>query len=279
VKDWPKPVEKQFIVARLTELRDAFGPNHPAVQKVLQGRAPSIVADSLVQNSALVDSSRYADLLDEGYLNSDDASVPVVNALAPLYRQTNQQMQGYVDTGENLNARLNRARFAVYGSTVPPDATFTLRIADGRVKSYAYNGTRASAFTNFYGLYDHYYSYGSDAWALPQKWLSPPADFDLQTPFNLVTTNDISGGNSGSPLLNRDLEIVGLIFDSNIEALPNEYLYTNRRARAISVDARGILEALRDLYGADRIAQELTTGELVETEEEANARAAASSTQ
>jgi hypothetical protein len=279
VKDWPKPVEKQFIVARLTELRDAFGPNHPAVQKVLQDRAPSIVADSLVQNSALVDSSRYADLLDKGYLNSNDASVPVVNALAPLYRQTNQQMQGYVDTGENLNARLNRARFAVYGSTVPPDATFTLRIADGRVKSYAYNGTQAPAFTNFYGLYDHYYSYGSDAWSLPQKWLSPPADFDLETPFNLVTTNDISGGNSGSPLLNRDLEIVGLIFDSNIEALPNEYLYTNRRARAISVDARGILEALRDLYGADRIAQELTTGELVETEEEANARAAASSTQ
>jgi len=277
IKDWPDPVEKQFIVTRLTELREAFGSNHPAVEKVLQGRAPSVVADSLVRKSALVDSTRYAELLDEGYLNSDDASVPIINALAPLYRQTTQQMQGYIDTGENLNARLNRARFSVYGSTVPPDATFTLRIADGRVKAYSYNGTRAPAFTNFYGLYDHYFSYGSDAWSLPQKWLSPPADFDLETPFNLVTTNDISGGNSGSPLLNRDLEVVGLIFDSNIEALPNEFLYTNERARAVSVDARGILEALRDLYGADRIAQELTTGELVSSEEEANAKAAASS--
>jgi hypothetical protein len=241
---------------------------------VLQDRAPSAVADSLVAKSALLDSTRYADLLGDGYLNSNDASVPVINALAPLFLQTNQQMRGYMDTGENLNAKLNRARFAVYGDAVPPDATFTLRIADGRVRSYPYNGTQAPAFTNFYGLYDHYYSYGKTAWQLPQKWLSPPEAFDLQTPFNLVTTNDISGGNSGSPLLNRDLEVVGLIFDSNIEALPNEYLYTNQRARAISVDARGILEALRDLYGADRIAQELTTGELIPSEAEANAAAA-----
>ncbi len=274
IKDWPKPVEKQFIVTRLVELRDAFGASHPTVQKVLQDRAPSAVADSLVAKSALLDSTRYADLLGDGYLNSNDASVPVINALAPLFLQTNQQMQGYMDTGENLNAKLNRARFAVYGDAVPPDATFTLRIADGRVRSYPYNGTQAPAFTNFYGLYDHYYSYGKTAWQLPQKWLSPPEAFDLQTPFNLVTTNDISGGNSGSPLLNRDLEVVGLIFDSNIEALPNEYLYTNQRARAISVDARGILEALRDLYGADRIAQELTTGELIPSEAEANAAAA-----
>ena len=271
MEDWPKPVEKDFIAARLREVRDAFGSSHPTVQKILQDRSPQELAQHLVDNSALIDSTQYDRLLGEGYLNSGDPSVPIINALAPLFFQTNRQMQDYVDTEENLNAQLNRARFAVYGPTMPPDATFTLRLSDGRVQSYPYNGTRAPAFTNFFGLYDHYYSYGADAWKLPARWLSPPQAFDLQTPFNLVSTNDIAGGSSGSPLLNRDLEVVGLIFDSNIEALPNEYLYTNRTARAISVDARAILEAIRDLYGAERIAQELTTGTLVPSEEEAKA--------
>jgi len=269
--DWPKPVEKGFIAARLREVRDAFGASHPTVQKILQNRSPQEVAQHLVDNSALIDSTQYARLLGEGYLNSGDPSVPIINALAPLFFQTNRQLQDYISTEENLNARLNRARFAVYGPTMPPDASFTLRLSDGRIQSYPYNGTRASAFTNFFGLYDHYYSYGADVWKLPARWLSPPQAFDLDTPFNLVSTNDIAGGSSGSPLLNRDLEVVGLIFDSNIEALPNEYLYTNRTARAISVDARGILEAIRDLYGADRLAQELTTGTLVPSEDDAKA--------
>jgi hypothetical protein len=128
------------------------------------------------------------------------------------------------------------------------------------VKGYSYNGTVAPAFTNFYGLYDRYYSHDGDDWALPDRWITPPDSFDLDTPLNIVSTNDISGGSSGSPLLNKDLEIVGVIFDSNMQALPNEYLYREREARAISVDVRGIVEALDDMYGATRLVQELTGG-------------------
>lgn len=279
VRDWPRSVEQALIAERLRELRDAYGTNHPSIQRVLGNQSPRDVAQMLVQESALTDSSGYVALLDEGYLRSKDPSVPIVKAIAPLFRNANRQMQDFNDTEENLNARLSRARFAVYGTQVPPDASFSLRLSDGRVQSYSYNGTRAPAFTNFYGLYDHYYAYEEPAWNLPEPWREPPADFDLGTPFNLVSTNDISGGSSGSPLLNRDLEVVGLIFDSNIEALPNEFLYTSQTARAISVDARGILEVLGDVLDTDRIVQELTTGQLVSSEEEADAEASTSARQ
>ncbi|MDX1548285.1 MAG: S46 family peptidase, partial [Rhodothermales bacterium] len=129
----------------------------------------------------------------------------------------------------------------------------------------------APAFTTFYGLYNHHHSHPSDDWRLPERWLTPPATFDLSTPLNLVTTADITGGNSGSPLLDKDLRLVGLVFDGNIESLPNTYLYTDEAARSIAVDARGILEALDDIYDADRIVLELTTGRLVSSEADADA--------
>lgn len=272
IEDWPADLERQFIATRLHEIREGLGASDPTVQRLMRDRTPEEIADQLVQNSALIDSTRFADLLSDGYLNSDDASVPVIEALAPIFFTINQQRQDYNATEQNLNARLARARRTVRETQVPPDATFTLRIADGVVRGYEYNGTRAPAFTNFYGLYDHHFSYQQDAWTLPDTWLDPPAAFDFGTPLNMVTTNDIAGGSSGSPLVNKNLEIVGLVFDSNIEALPNKYLYTNRVARAISVDARAILEALSDFYEADRIAEELRTGTLYPTEEEAEAQ-------
>ena len=277
VENWPPEIEKEFIALRLRTVRNVLGAEDPTVRKIMGERTPEQIAERLVANSALMDSTSYAALLDNGYLNSKDASVPVVQALAPLFLSLNQQRQDYRSTEDNLNARLAQVRFDVLGTRVPPDATFTLRLADGVVKGYEYNGTRASPFTNFYGLYDHHYSYQIEPWTLPDRWLSPPDEFDLETPLNLVSTNDITGGNSGSPLLNKDLEVVGLIFDSNIEALPNEYLYTDKAARAISVDARGIMEVLDDFYGADRIAIELRSGELLTTEEQADARATSSS--
>ena len=263
IEDWPAAVEEAFIAARLREMRDALGSSDPTVRRVLQDRTPEAVAQRLVTRSALTDSSLYATILEDGYLGSKDASVPVIQAMAPLYFTVTRQLQDYQSSEDNLNARLARARFSVFKYTIPPDATFTPRIADGVVQGYEYNGTRAAAFTNFYGLLDHYHSYQVPDWDLPERWQNLPDGFDPSTPLNLVTTNDISGGNSGSPLLNQDLEIVGLIFDSNYEALPNEYLYTNRAARAVSVDGRGILEALEHVYNADRVAVELTSGRLI----------------
>jgi hypothetical protein len=120
----------------------------------------------------------------------------------------------------------------------------------------------APPFTNFYGLYDRYFSHNDEAWSLPPQWITATDSLDLGTPLNLVSTVDISGGSSGSPLLNEDLEVVGVVFDSNMEALPNQYFYRTRGARAVAVDARGILEALRTVYEADRLVNEITADAL-----------------
>lgn len=264
IEDWPVELEKEMLAARLRELRSYLGDNDPTVNRVLQGRSAEAVAERIVSNTALTDSASYAALLEEGYLSSNDPTVMLAEALTPLYFSLQQQLSGLQTREQSLVADLARARFAVYGRDIPPDASFSLRIADGVVAGYPYNGTIAPTHTTYYGLYSHYHSYKSvsDEWDLPESWLTPPADLDLTTPVNLVSTNDITGGNSGSALLDKDLRIVGLIFDSNIDALQNTYIYLDERGRAISVDSRGILEALDDMYEADRIVEELRTGRL-----------------
>lgn len=267
VEDWPAGLEEKVLLAQLRRIRQAYGPNHPTIQRLYRKRSPEELAAHLVQNSALMDSTAFIGLLDEGYRNSDDPSVPVIEALAPMFLNVNRQMQDVRNTEQRLNGRLSRARFAIFGTRFPPDANGSLRLSDGRVRSYQYNGTVAPPFTNFYGLYDRYFSHNESAWSLPDQWIQAADRLDLGTPLNLVSTNDISGGSSGSPLLNEDLEVVGVVFDSNVEGLPNEFLYRSQAARAISVDVRGILEALRTVYDADRVVEELTTGQLPSMEE------------
>ena len=259
VRDWPPGLERKFLIAQFEEIRSAYGADHPTVQRLFRTRTPKELAARLVQESALMDSTAFLNLLDEGYRRSDDPSVPVIEALAPMFLNINRQMQDIRSSEQTFNARLSRARFAIYGTRFPPNATGSLRFSGGRVQSYRYNGTVAPSFTNFYGLYDRYFSHNQEAWSLPEQWVAAADSLDLGTPLNLVSTVDISGGSSGSPLLNSDLEVVGVVFDSNMEGLPNEYLYRNRAARAVAVDVRGILEALRTVYDADRLAQEITS--------------------
>ena len=145
----------------------------------------------------------------------------------------------------------------MFGNALPPDATFTLRISDGRVKSYDYNGTEAPVNTTYFGLYDrHYSNKGEFPWSLPEKWMNPPMEL-LKSPLNLVSTNDIIGGNSGSALINANAEAVGLIFDGNIESLPGNFIYDEQHNRTVSVNAGGIYAAMKYIYKADRILDEL----------------------
>jgi len=149
----------------------------------------------------------------------------------------------------------------VFGTTIPPDATFTLRIADGVVSGYPYNGTVAPAWTTFYGLYDRWASAGGqDPWALPERWQSPPPEFDMGTPLNFVSTVDIIGGNSGSPVVNRNLEVVGAAFDGNIQSLPGEFIFLPTLNRCVSVHSAGILEVIQDLFGQEELAREMREG-------------------
>ena len=175
-----------------------------------------------------------------------------------------QQRMAALTTRENdLESQLGRARYEVYGVAVPPDATFSLRFSDGVVRGYPYNGTIAPPFTTFYGVYDHYHSYGPDTpWRLPAKWLPVPPSLDLSTKLNFPATSDTIGGNSGSPMVNRDLELVGLNFDRTIEGLLRDYIYLPNRGRNVAVDARAILEALDAVYDMDALVAELQAGRL-----------------
>ncbi|MFA5011989.1 MAG: S46 family peptidase [Ignavibacteria bacterium] len=179
------------------------------------------------------------------------------------FRSLYRKLQVFGAKEEYYNQILGRAIYDVYGTKIPPDATFTLRISDGVIKSYDYNGTIAPPNTTFYGMLDRYYSFDKKyPWEVHSRWLNPPADFDLGTPFNFISTNDIIGGNSGSPMINKNSEIVGLIFDGNIESMPGEFIYSSDVPTTVSVDSRGLLEAINDMYNLKRIGSELVNGKI-----------------
>jgi hypothetical protein len=157
--------------------------------------------------------------------------------------------------------RVGQARFKVYGHTAYPDATFTLRLSFGAVKDYPMNGTKAPTRTTFYGLYDRAYSFGlKPPFDLPSRYLDKRGSLDLSTPLNFVSTNDIIGGNSGSPVVNKQGELVGLIFDGNIESLVGEFVYSEDTNRAVAVHSAAIIESLRKLYDAAPLADEIVSG-------------------
>jgi hypothetical protein len=156
-------------------------------------------------------------------------------------------------------ALISKALFEEKGDSVYADATFTLRLAFGTVKGYEVNGKFVAPYTTIGGAFEHAAAHGNkDPFELPASWFEArKSALDLETPLNFVSTADIIGGNSGSPVVNRDNEVVGLIFDGNIQSLVLDYGYDDELARAISVDSRGIIEALRSIYHADRLVKEL----------------------
>ena len=155
--------------------------------------------------------------------------------------------------------KIATARWKLYGKTVPPDATFTLRLSYGTVKSFPDMGTTIAPYTTFYGMLDRSIGHGGQApWALTPRWQEKQDRLSLATPLNFVSTNDIIGGNSGSPVVDRAGEFVGIIFDGNIESLAWDYYFDDSRGRAVSVDARGIIEALTKIYEANALVKELT---------------------
>ncbi|GJQ21378.1 MAG: hypothetical protein HBSIN02_17330 [Bacteroidia bacterium] len=226
---------------------------------------PAEAAASLMQRTRLTDTSVVQNLLAHP---SEIAAFPdpFLAYVTGAASYANTVRERFNDALARERARvqvLGKAVFDIYGTSIPPDATFTLRIADGVVKNYEYNGTLAPVYTTFYGLYDRYYAFQkNDPWNIPQRWKNPPSSFDLSTRFNFISTNDIIGGNSGSPVLNRNLEVVGIAFDGNIESLPGDFIFDDTRNRCVSVHSAGILEALEDIYKADRIAKELRAGSI-----------------
>ncbi len=154
---------------------------------------------------------------------------------------------------------IGKALFAKEGLSVPPDATFTLRLSYGAVEGYKLNGKNVPWFTTMGGAYKHAAEHGSKPpYQLPESWLKAKTSIDLNTPFDTVSTPDIIGGNSGSPVINKNAEVVGIVFDGNIESLAWNFMYSDKVARAVEVDSRAIIESLRKIYHADALANEIT---------------------
>jgi hypothetical protein len=257
----PPELQRRLLAARLTEFETYFGANSDLVRQVLAGRSPDAAAQAILEQSVLTDSAGAISAMEGGMLTGNDPAIQMITAIVPRIGPFQNTFARLTEEEGSITRQIGRARFEIYGTTDPPDATFSLRIADGLVLPYDYNGTVAPIHTTYWGLYDHFYSYGADSdWDLPDRWKNPPAEFDLSTPLNFVSTADIIGGNSGSPVINTDLEIVGVVFDGNIESLPGDYIYLPEANRAVTVDAGGIMEALEHIYRAERLVAELRAG-------------------
>ena len=270
VPDRPEELDRLLVEARLRDLVNAYGVDSEVARTALAGMSVEERARAVVSQSQLQDSASAVAAVENGSITMADPALGVMRGLVPAYIEY-QDIFPIFEEEDEISADLGRARFEVYGTDVPPDATFSLRIADGVVAGYEYNGTVAPPFTTIYGLYDRHFSHAGDQdWALPGGWLTPPETLDLSTPMNFVATADIIGGNSGSPALDQDLEVVGLVFDGNIESLPGDYIYLPESNRSVMVDIRAIVESLDEIYDLDRLVLELETGQLVATEEEAD---------
>jgi hypothetical protein len=267
IQNKPDELELLLLEASLNSISKHMG-DDPVIGAYMANHDDTgELAARIVTETRLNSPETFGEVLNENFGDFDDAAMELTRAILPAITSYQQNQRAMGSEASALAEELGVARFEVYGTAVPPDATFSLRLADGVVRGYDYNGTTAPYFTTFYGLYDRYHSHNREfPWDLPARWLDVPAGFDLSTPLNIVSTNDIIGGNSGSPLLNADLEVVGLIFDGNIESLPGDYIYTDETARSVSVDVRGMRESLRHIYRADRILREIETGKKVAAE-------------
>lgn len=271
VPDQSPELDQALVEARFQDFMHSYGDNSPLSTAVLQGMNVETRAAAVINGSQLQDSAAAVGTVENNTLTMADPALEIVGAYLPAFVQFQQIVASVFPREEEIAAELGRARFQIYGTDQPPDATFSLRIADGVVIGYGYNGTQAPAFTTIYGLYDRHYSHaGQDDWALPSRWLDAPETLDLSTPINFVSTADIIGGNSGSPVLDQELDVVGVVFDGNIESLPGDYIYLPELNRSVTVDVRAILEVLDEIYDSDKLVLELTTGRLVATEEQAD---------
>ena len=254
--------EIMLLSAYFTQMQKDLPATDPLLRAVLGGRTPEVAAREMVTSSQIVTPDQRQALLQGGAVAvkaSADPFVKLALLIDPVERQITKQVTDLNNFDSQASERIARALLAVFGNTVAPDATFSLRIQDGEVMGYRYNGTVAPPFTTFYGLYDRFYSFGQKSpFDLAPRWVSHRDSLNLSTPLDAVSTSDIIGGNSGSPVINKNGEIVGLIFDGNIEDQPLRFLYSESVGRAVWVDSRGIIEALRHVYDAGPLADEMT---------------------
>ncbi len=243
----------------LVHLREELGADHPVVRRLFQKSSPEALAAKLVKGTTLEDPKARLALFDGGRAKvgaSQDPLLALVRSFDAEARAIRKQEEAEVDGPLQKAAELlAQARFAVYGTGAAPDATFTLRLSYGAVRGYVEHGRPVAPFTTFRGAFERHT--GQEPFALPRSWLDARQKLHLDFPFNVVTDNDIVGGNSGSPLVDQSARVVGLAFDGNLQSLGGEYGFEEGTNRAVAVTATALLEALDVVYGAKRLTDEL----------------------
>lgn len=252
-------LEKLTLTFSLTKLREALGPDDPFMRKVLSTKTPSQLATELVDGTKLADAEVRRSLIDADEATiaaSEDAMIAFARLIDPDLRAIRRAYEDQIQSELTRNSeRIANAIFRLDGTSTYPDATFTLRLSFGTVKGYRQDGRDIAPITTFGGAYAR--ATGADPFRLPDSWIAARGALDLDQPFNIATTNDIIGGNSGSPVINRDAEVVGLIFDGNIQSLGGDFGFDAEQNRAVAVAVGALREALAKVYHADRIVAEL----------------------
>jgi Peptidase S46 len=265
----PAPIypemEEAVLAGWLQEAQKTLAPDDPFIRAALAGSSPAAVAKSAVAGTKLADVATRKTLFEggaEAIAKSNDPLIQLARRIEPILRELRAWDEEHIQSVEtSAGEKIAAARFAVYGKNVYPDATFSLRISYGRVLGYEEDTTLVPYKTTFNGLYDRARSFDEKPpFDLPKRYREGKAKLDLDTPLNFVYTADTIGGNSGSPIINRNAEIVGINFDSNIQKLPNRYWYVDESegSRAVGVHSAAIIAAVRKLYGAEALAAELS---------------------
>jgi hypothetical protein len=260
-----KDLEEALLLGNLKMSIKELSSDDEFIQKVLKGQSPEDVVKELISGTKLNDPEVRKLLINGGEKAVNESKDPLIvlaRALDPMMRESEKWFRDNIESIlTTASEKIAKARFAVYGKTTYPDATFTLRLSYGAVKGYPMNGTKAPYKTTLYGLYDRSLSFNKEGdYFLPQRFWDRKDKLDLSTPVNFVSTNDIIGGNSGSPVINKNAELVGLIFDGNIESLSGRFMFDEEKNRAVSVHSAYIIEALRKLYDAGKLADEVELG-------------------
>jgi peptidase S46-like protein len=257
-----KSLQQAQLAQSLAEMQEALGANNEAVKAALAGMSPGERAKQVIEGTQLQDVSLRKQLYDGGKAAVDASTDPLIvmmRTVDPYARAVRKRYDDDVDPVLRKNAGdIAKLRFAQGGFGVPPDATFTLRLSYGAVKGYELKGKPVPWFTTLGGAYEREAQHGGKPpYELPQSWIKAKSSLDLKIPLDTVSTPDIIGGNSGSPVINKDAEVVGIIFDGNIESLPWNFVYDDVVGRSVATDSRAIIEVLRKVYHADGLANEL----------------------
>jgi hypothetical protein len=257
-----KNLEQVLLAESLGEMRDVLGADNPDVKKALAGKSPEERAQEVIAGTKLDDVAFRKQLYEGGAAAVNASTDPMIVMMreiepdaAAIHERDEDQVQAVL---RQSGGQVGKALFAQKGLSVPPDATFTLRLSYGPVEGYKLDSKNVPWFTTMGGAYEHAAKHGSKPpYQLPDSWIKAKPSINLKTPYDTVSTSDIIGGNSGSPVINKAGEVVGIIFDGNIESLAWNFAYTDKVARAVEVDSRGITESLKNIYHADGLLNEL----------------------